>query len=38
MEVHINIAGIHTDPEIFPDPEVFNPERFSKEEKANRHP
>ena len=37
-EVYINIAGIHSDAKFYPEPEKFNPEHFSKENKAKRHP
>ena len=37
-EVHIPINGFHSDESIFPDPDQFDPERFSREAAAKRHP
>ncbi|XP_049788189.1 cytochrome P450 6k1-like [Schistocerca cancellata] len=34
----ISLFGLHYDPEHFPDPERYDPERFSEEMKAKRHP
>ncbi|ENN82844.1 hypothetical protein YQE_00788, partial [Dendroctonus ponderosae] len=34
--VHIPVWGIHNDPEYFPNPDVFDPERFSEKNKASR--
>ncbi|XP_076273984.1 putative cytochrome P450 6a20 [Rhynchophorus ferrugineus] len=34
--VQIPIWGLHMDPEYYPNPEVFNPEHFSEENKASR--
>ncbi|XP_049963569.1 cytochrome P450 6k1-like [Schistocerca serialis cubense] len=37
-KVFVPMYGLHHDPEYFPDPERFDPERFSEEQKAQRHP
>ncbi|KAG8257660.1 heme binding [Homalodisca vitripennis] len=35
--VLIPLRSIHEDPDYYPDPEVFDPERFSDENSASRH-
>ncbi|XP_049787510.1 cytochrome P450 6k1-like [Schistocerca cancellata] len=36
--VFIPVYALHMDPKYFPEPERFNPEHFSEEKKATRHP
>lgn len=36
--VYIPISGIHHDPDIYPDPDRFDPERMTQEKIKNRHP
>jgi cytochrome P450 len=38
MRVRLNNVGICFDPEIYPKPEEWNPDNFSKENRANRNP
>ncbi|KAG8326347.1 hypothetical protein J6590_044333 [Homalodisca vitripennis] len=37
-DVVISVTGLHSDPDLFPEPERFIPERFSKENKGNIKP
>ncbi|XP_047118281.1 probable cytochrome P450 6a14 [Schistocerca piceifrons] len=37
ISVTIPVYDLHHDPEFYPDPERFDPERFSEEQKAQRH-
>ncbi|XP_076684083.1 uncharacterized protein LOC143377056 [Andrena cerasifolii] len=37
-QIVIPIRGIHMDPNIFPEPKKFDPERFSEENIKTRHP
>lgn len=37
-QILIPIHAIHTDPEFYPEPNKFDPERFSDDNKKSRHP
>ncbi|KAK2721923.1 cytochrome P450 4C1-like [Artemia franciscana] len=37
-QVSVLIMSIHMDPEFYPDPEKYNPERFFSGEQVKRHP
>lgn len=36
--IFISMSGLHYDPEYYPDPYKFDPERFTEENKRNRPP
>ncbi|XP_050451489.1 cytochrome P450 4C1-like [Cataglyphis hispanica] len=36
--LHVNIYGVHRDPNFWPNPEVFDPDRFLPERMRNYHP
>ncbi|XP_073813632.1 cytochrome P450 6a8-like [Musca autumnalis] len=38
VHIMIPVYAIHHDPEIYPQPEIFLPERFTVEERNRRHP
>ncbi|XP_075145788.1 cytochrome P450 6g1-like [Haematobia irritans] len=38
MPIFISIYGLHYDPKYWPNPYIFNPERFSEQAKSSRNP
>ncbi|XP_077977326.1 cytochrome P450 3A29-like [Glandiceps talaboti] len=38
MNIHIPIWAVHHDPDVYTDPDTFDPDRFSQEKKQSLHP
>ena len=38
MVMFIPLLALHKDPDYYPDPEKFDPDRFNDENKLSRHP
>jgi len=36
--VYVPLLGLHMDPDVYPDPDHYDPERFSEENRKTRHP
>lgn len=38
ITVYVPLLGLHRDPDVYPDPDHYDPERFSEENRKTRHP